>query len=184
MEQQIQNPTPPPPASQLAVPTVVLEKSKPGYFSKLFGGRLNRQNYILGSTFFVLVPTICFTIVIFNILLSPSTFAMSYLDPTNPSQIITPHISIASLLETPSNKLWSGIGIIFTILSLPYILSIQIRRLHDLNKTGWFCLLSLIPFISFLFGIYVTFFPGTVGENKYGTQPLPRINIKEDILRF
>ncbi len=47
-----------------------------------------------------------------------------------------------------------------------------IRRLHDLNRSGWFMLLTLIPIVNFLFGIYILFFRGTVGYNKYGADPL------------
>lgn len=43
-----------------------------------------------------------------------------------------------------------------------------IRRLHDLNWSAWFSLLSFIPIVNFIFIIPVLFFPGTEGPNKYG----------------
>lgn len=49
---------------------------------------------------------------------------------------------------------------------------LMIRRLHDLNKTGWLCLIMLIPVINTLFGIYLLFAPGTVGYNDYGADPV------------
>jgi len=191
-------------------PRFVNEKPHQDYFTRLFAGRLNRQNYIVGSTFFVLVPIICFMIVLFNILLNPDAFAMPYLDPTNPTNIVTPQVSIISLLNTPANKIWSAIGIIFIILSLPYLLSLQIRRLHDLNLNGWLWTINFIPllflkqmlslnelthpdiwflignFISLLtgiFSIYVTLWSGTKGPNKYGDPPLPRSSFLGDILQ-
>jgi uncharacterized membrane protein YhaH (DUF805 family) len=197
----------PVPASQ---PQLINEKPKPSYFTRLFSGRLNRQNYIVGSTFFVLVPLICFTIVIFNILLSASTFTMPYLDPNNPSAIVTPQVSIFSMLQTPTNELWSAIGIIFVILSLPYLLSLQIRRLHDLNLNGWLWIINFLPLlftknmislnelshpdmwfwianivslITALFSFYISLWPGTKEPNKYGTQPLPRSSFLGDILQ-
>src|SRR6185437_7781887 len=97
-----------PPPVQQAGPHFIKEQPKPGYFLRLFSGRLNRQNYIVGSTFFVLIPFICFIVVLFNILLNPTTFAMPYLDPTNPTAIITPQVSVISLLATPANELWTG----------------------------------------------------------------------------
>lgn len=45
------------------------------------------------------------------------------------------------------------------------------RRLHDLDKSGWWLLVSLVPVVNFLFGIYVTFFPGTAGANRFGPAP-------------
>jgi uncharacterized membrane protein YhaH (DUF805 family) len=196
---------------QPASPAQPTTQPKSSYFTKLFAGRLNRQNYIVGSTFFVLVPLLCFLVVIFNILLSPSAFAMPYLDPNNPSQIITPQISIVSLLETPSNELWSAIGIIFIILSLPYLFSLQIRRLHDLNLNGWLWTVNFLPLlflkqmfsltelshpdtlflvangvslITGVFSTYVTIWPGTKGVNKYGNPPLPRSSFLGDIMEL
>lgn len=46
--------------------------------------------------------------------------------------------------------------------------SLSIRRFHDLNKNGWFILLGIIPIINFFIMIYLYFFKGTVGLNKFG----------------
>lgn len=43
-----------------------------------------------------------------------------------------------------------------------------IRRLHDLNKTGWLSLLLLVPFIQIFFTLYVLLAPGTPHRNDYG----------------
>lgn len=43
-----------------------------------------------------------------------------------------------------------------------------IRRLHDLNKTGWLCLLLLVPIIQFFFTLYVLLASGTPYRNDYG----------------
>jgi len=204
----------PTPAIQSSIPEtgphMLNEKPKPNYFMRLFAGRLNRQNYIIGSTFFVLVPIICFMIVLFNILLSPNAFAMPYLDPNNPSAIITPQVSVISLLETPANKLWSALGIIFFILSIPYVFSLQIRRLHDLNLNGWFWLVNfgsflplysmfsqrtllakpdaffwiseVVGLIASFFSFYVSLWPGTNGQNKYGDKPAAKTRFLADIL--
>lgn len=195
---------------QISTPTIVTAKTKPNYFTRLFSGRMNRQNYIIGSTIFVLIPLLCFLVVIFNILLSPTTFAMPYVDLGSPNGIVMPQISVISLLETPANEIWSTIGIIFIILSLPYLLSLQIKRLHDLNLSGWLWLINVIPLlflkqmfsltelthpdilffvgnfvslISALFSFYVTLWPGTNGPNKYGDPPLPRSSFLSDIMQ-
>ena len=133
-------------------PRFLAEKPKQDYFTRLFSGRLNRQNFIVGSTFFSLIPVIFFMIVLFNILSSPDAFAMPYLDPNNLNNIVMPQQpSVTSLVLTPKNELWTILGIIFTIITLPYVLSLQIRRLHDLNLNGWLWLVnfgSLVPFYS------------------------------------
>ena len=48
------------------------------------------------------------------------------------------------------------------------MICITIRRLHDLNKSGWLCLIFLIPLVGTIFSIYVMAAKGTEGENKFG----------------
>ena len=45
------------------------------------------------------------------------------------------------------------------------------RRLNDLNRSGWWMLLTIVPFVNLLFAIYVIFFPGTDGDNDFGAAP-------------
>ncbi len=45
------------------------------------------------------------------------------------------------------------------------------RRLNDLNRSGWWQLLNLIPLINFLLAIYVIFSPETKGSNNFGPTP-------------
>ena len=46
-----------------------------------------------------------------------------------------------------------------------------VKRLHDLNKSGWLWLLALIPLVNLFFGIYLLFGKGTEGANDYGDPP-------------
>ncbi len=48
---------------------------------------------------------------------------------------------------------------------------VSIKRLHDLDLSGWFYLVMLIPLASFLFALYMLFAPGTDGPNRYGPAP-------------
>lgn len=45
------------------------------------------------------------------------------------------------------------------------------RRLNDLNRSGWWFLLSFVPIVNLLFTIYVIFFPGNAGSNEWGPAP-------------
>lgn len=49
------------------------------------------------------------------------------------------------------------------VLFLPSI-GVAIRRMHDVNKSGWFV---LIP----IYNLILTLTAGTVGPNKYGSDP-------------
>lgn len=55
----------------------------------------------------------------------------------------------------------------------PLYFMLAIQRLHDVNLSGWFSLLMLVPFVNFLVAIGLMVAPGTKGENGYGLQPPP-----------
>jgi uncharacterized membrane protein YhaH (DUF805 family) len=45
------------------------------------------------------------------------------------------------------------------------------RRLNDLNRSGWWQLLNIIPLLNILLAIYLIFFPGTLVSNNFGPAP-------------
>jgi uncharacterized membrane protein YhaH (DUF805 family) len=45
------------------------------------------------------------------------------------------------------------------------------RRINDMNKSGWFALLLLIPFVNFAVGFWLLFCPGDKGANDFGPAP-------------
>jgi uncharacterized membrane protein YhaH (DUF805 family) len=52
-------------------------------------------------------------------------------------------------------------------------LAVSIRRLHDINRTGWWVLLALIPLVG---GIVLLVFHATAGDptvNRFGPPPPP-----------
>lgn len=51
-------------------------------------------------------------------------------------------------------------------------LSMLVRRLHDTDRSGWWVLISLLPFIGGLILFVFEVLPGTPGENRFGSQPL------------
>ncbi len=65
---------------------------------------------------------------------------------------------------------------IVIILSVVASISLEVKRLHDLDRSGWFVLINLVPFISFIFTLYLIIYRGTVGPNKYGPDPLQPTN--------
>ncbi len=46
------------------------------------------------------------------------------------------------------------------------------KRLHDLDHSGWWQLLGLIPLVNIGLGIYLLFWKGTTGSNRFGVDPL------------
>ncbi len=45
------------------------------------------------------------------------------------------------------------------------------RRINDLDRSGWWLLTFLIPVVNLLASIYLLFFPGSEGPNKFGPAP-------------
>ena len=50
-------------------------------------------------------------------------------------------------------------------------LAVQVRRFHDQDKSGWFVLLSLIPFVGGLVVLVFMCLEGTRGPNRFGPDP-------------
>ena len=63
------------------------------------------------------------------------------------------------------------ISIIWDLAILLPTLGVSARRLHDINKTGWLILLSLIPLIGQIILIVWWARKGDEAENQYGPVP-------------
>ena len=63
-----------------------------------------------------------------------------------------------------------GIGI-FYVLTIVISVMFAKRRLNDLNRSGWWFLLFIVPLVNLLLAIYLIFFPGTNGSNNFGPAP-------------
>ena len=62
-------------------------------------------------------------------------------------------------------------GIIILFLLIP-ALAVTVRRFHDVNKSGWFVLLQIIPFIGWIIILAMLIEKGTEGKNRFGDYPL------------
>lgn len=156
----------------------------PSALQIIFRGRLNRFRYF------------CFS-VIAALLLAAVEFLIKivfYLFASEPSFEI-----FEKMLETQPFK-WNYyflpmiLLLAVDLIQTFFLFSLSIRRLHDLNRTGWWYVVFLaVPlvalflpveyiiqstgiafflFLSFLFFLYLLFFKGTAGPNNYGPDPL------------
>lgn len=67
-----------------------------------------------------------------------------------------------------------GLGLLSGVYSLAVILpgmAVGVRRLHDTGRSGWWLLISLIPFIGALVLIFFFAQDSQPGENGYGPNP-------------
>ena len=50
-------------------------------------------------------------------------------------------------------------------------LAVGVRRLHDIGKSGWWCLIVLVPIIGVIALLVLCCFDSQPGGNKYGPNP-------------
>ncbi len=72
---------------------------------------------------------------------------------------------------TPADQT-GPLNTIFTLATLLPSLAVGARRLHDVDRTGWWLLLWLVPVLGWLILLWWTVQPGTRGPNRFGPDPL------------
>lgn len=68
--------------------------------------------------------------------------------------------------------------LVMLMLAIPSI-SLQVRRFHDRNMSGWFVLLNAIPYVGGLIVLVFMALPGNVGPNDYGHDP--KVEVDSDL---
>lgn len=68
----------------------------------------------------------------------------------------------------------TGTGFLSTIYSLAIIipsLAVEVRRLHDTGRSGWWLLIAFIPLIGAIILLIYLAQDSQAGDNKYGPNP-------------
>lgn len=68
----------------------------------------------------------------------------------------------------------SGLGFLSLIYSLAVLIpsiSVGVRRLHDTNRSGWWMLIALVPFIGSIVLLVLFVLDSDPGSNQYGPNP-------------
>jgi len=111
-----------------------------------FQGRARRSEYWFWGIFVALVTVIA--------VFASSALSTPKGDPTLPGLI--------------------GLGLIlFYIVALIPSLAVTVRRLHDTGRTGWWYLISFVPFGGFVLLVF-TLLDSEPCDNKYGPSPKQR----------
>ncbi|MBW6417868.1 DUF805 domain-containing protein [Celeribacter sp. PS-C1] len=69
----------------------------------------------------------------------------------------------------------SSVGVLAGLFSLAVFLpglSVWVRRLHDINRSGWWAFLILIPIIGWVIMLVWALTKGTEGANRFGPDPI------------
>ena len=132
------------------------------YFST--EGRLNRKPFIY-YIIFLIVISLAF-IGIITLLGLASALSIAILGEN------VNDLNVLSQIEVIPILLILVASLILIILFLP-LNFLMIRRLHDLNFSGWWIICPIVfPFGYFIFILYLILAKGTNGPNKYGENPL------------
>jgi uncharacterized membrane protein YhaH (DUF805 family) len=120
-----------------------------------FEGRSGRQEYWMFFLFNVIVYTILGGV-------SLASFMQS---------------RVAGGLGAPGNPLpvggFIGLGLLslFALATFIPSIAVQVRRFHDQDKSGWFILLGLIPYVGGIVLLIFMCLEGTRGPNRFGPDP-------------
>ena len=114
------------------------------FFKKLFSlkGRSNREEYI--TRLALIVFFICVRIY--------------YIDKYKPNEV-EPFFAILNICTA-----------LLLIIYIVQYFPLSVRRLHDINVSGWYVFLTFVPFCQF-FILWLIFKEGTEGANRYGEPP-------------
>ena len=83
-------------------------------------------------------------------------------------------VYVVSIGLTAAVPIFGIVFLIFVLGSLLPMIAVSIRRLHDLDKSGWFLLLSFIPIVGLIL-LYWFCLKGTDGDNQFGPDPLGNV---------
>lgn len=90
-------------------------------------------------------------------------------------QLFVYAVSFGLMLLLPAVGLgfqFSVIGNLFGLVVLIPTIAVSVRRLHDLDKSGWWILISFIPLIGTIILIVWFVGKGSDQDNRFGPDPL------------
>jgi uncharacterized membrane protein YhaH (DUF805 family) len=79
---------------------------------------------------------------------------------------------IDALLGTGGS--YAGAGVLSGIYGLAVLiptLAVTVRRLHDIDRSGWWILIGLVPLVGAIVLLVFALLDGTPGTNQYGPNP-------------
>jgi uncharacterized membrane protein YhaH (DUF805 family) len=118
------------------------------YFQKLYSGRIGRKSFILGTLLLMLAYLI-----------------VGYL-PLGFLVIISKLIP-SDIYASFFSYIWAGWLAIVAITISVYSFSLCMRRLHDMGKSHWWLVISVLPIVN----LWLVFQKGEEKKNQYGDVP-------------
>lgn len=125
----------------------------------LFVGRVSRREYFFAS---LLMLGIGFAIFLLISLITGYVAFMPLMSAADTDMMG---------IDMPSTILSAILLLATCLIAFIFILSLMIRRLHDLGKEWFWVFLTFIPIVTFFFSLYLLFFKGEQRANAYGPVP-------------
>lgn len=75
------------------------------------------------------------------------------------------------LMLASESSLITGISVLYIFATFIPSLSVIVRRLHDIERSGWFYFISFIPVVGPIIVLVWLCKEGTTGANRYGADP-------------
>ena len=89
--------------------------------------------------------------------------------------IVIAGVVLLVFIPGPVGTIFASLLIFFLLgLFLPN-LAVTVRRLHDIDMSGWWILISFVPFIGGIVLLVMAVIEGTNGINSYGADPTVRM---------
>lgn len=63
------------------------------------------------------------------------------------------------------------VPVLYYVATIVPMIAVQIRRLHDVGKSGWFLLVSFIPIVGAIWILVLYCTDSQAGDNQYGPNP-------------
>jgi uncharacterized membrane protein YhaH (DUF805 family) len=60
------------------------------------------------------------------------------------------------------------VDLLLTIVWLIFGLALSVRRMHDIDRSGWWLLIGFVPFVGGIVLLVFSLLPGTRGPNRFG----------------
>ncbi|AIF81212.1 hypothetical protein I862_03260 [endosymbiont of Acanthamoeba sp. UWC8] len=79
--------------------------------------------------------------------------------------------AISAAIPFGESVIFKSLFFVLTVIFAANILILITKRLHDINLSSWWVLLTFIPLIGTIFSFILWVFPGTKNENRFGLPP-------------
>ena len=63
------------------------------------------------------------------------------------------------------------LNLVYSLAVLIPGIAVSVRRLHDTNRSGWWLLIALVPFVGVIILLVFMFLDSQPGDNQYGPNP-------------